>query len=48
MKGAHLVVLSASKLTVRSPAHAAGKVDVRVRTFGGTSAKGAADHYTFR
>jgi sugar lactone lactonase YvrE len=38
---------SATKLKVKVPAHAAGKVDVRVTTVGGTSAVVPADEYTF-
>jgi hypothetical protein len=46
--GKHVVVVSATRLTVRSPAHATGVVHVRVRTSGGTSAKVRADHYRYR
>jgi hypothetical protein len=46
-KGTHLVVRSAGRITVRTPAHAAGVVDVRVVTAGGTSAKVKADRYTY-
>jgi hypothetical protein len=38
---------SATKLKVKVPAHAAGKVDVRVTTVGGTSTIVPADEYTF-
>src|SRR6266851_5636292 len=41
------VVNSATTITAVAPAHAAGLVDVTVTTPGGTSAMGAADHYTF-
>ena len=44
----HVVVVSATKITARSPAHAAGLVPVRVTTPGGTSAKVSADRYTYR
>jgi hypothetical protein len=36
-----------TQLTAKTPEHAAGKVDVRVKTPGGTSATSAADEYTF-
>ena len=39
--------VSSTKLTVKSPSHAAGQVDVRVVTAGGESAIVAADHYTY-
>ncbi|MCW2498022.1 IPT/TIG domain-containing protein [Jatrophihabitans sp.] len=39
--------VSASKLTVRAPAHTAGTVDVRVRTKTGLSAVVKADRFTF-
>jgi hypothetical protein len=38
---------SATKIKVKVPTHAAGKVDVRVTTVGGTSAVVPADEYTF-
>ena len=38
---------SATKIKVKAPAHAAGKVDVKVTTVGGTSSTGAADEYAF-
>jgi hypothetical protein len=44
----HVKVLSASKITARSPAHAKGMVDVRVKTPGGTSPTVKADHFTYR
>ena len=47
-RATHLVVVSATKLTVRTPAHAAGLVDVRVTTPGGRSAAVKADHYRYR
>jgi hypothetical protein len=40
-------VNSATKITVHAPAHAAGAVDVRVTTPGGTSAPVLADHYRY-
>ncbi|HEX3733545.1 MAG TPA: IPT/TIG domain-containing protein [Solirubrobacterales bacterium] len=43
----NVVEVSPTKLTVKSPAHAAGQVDVTVTTTGGTSATGVPDHYTF-
>jgi hypothetical protein len=45
--GTHVRVVSSTKLTVRSPSHAAGRVHVTVRTGGGTSATLSADRYTF-
>ncbi len=44
---ASYTVVSAIKITARTPAHAAGLVDVSVTTAGGTSAAVAADQYTF-
>jgi hypothetical protein len=46
-RGSHVKVVSAGKITVTSPQHATGKVDVRVVTAGGTSAKRSADVYRF-
>jgi hypothetical protein len=40
-------VENGSTNTAQTPAHAAGQVDVRVTTHGGTTAITAADHYTF-
>ncbi len=40
-------VVSATSITATSPAESPGTVDVTVSTFGGTSAAGAADHFTF-
>jgi hypothetical protein len=45
--GSEIHVQSATELTVKSPAHEAGTVDVTVTTPGGTSTTSAADHYTF-
>jgi len=46
--GTGLHVISASRLTVRAPAHAAGVVNVRVTAGGGaSSAVTPADHYTY-
>ena len=45
--GTSVTVVSSTKITVRTPAHAKGTVDVTVKTAGGTSATGSADHYTF-
>ena len=42
-----VVVVSSTKITAKTPAHAAGTVDVRVVTPAGTSAVVAADKYTF-
>src|SRR6202042_3667667 len=42
-----VVVLSSTKITAKTPAHAAGVVDVRVVTPAGTSAVVAADKYTY-
>jgi hypothetical protein len=41
-------VVSATELTVKSPAHAPGTVDVVVLTPGGESTKVAADHFTYQ
>jgi hypothetical protein len=43
----NVTVVSATKITVHTPAHAAGLVDVRVTTPSGTSAITTTDHYTF-
>ncbi|MFS2109740.1 IPT/TIG domain-containing protein [Sphingomonas sp. Sphisp140] len=40
-------VNSNNQITATSPAGAAGTVDIRVTNIGGTSATGAADHYTY-
>jgi hypothetical protein len=45
--GTNLTVLNDTRLTVTSPAHAAGAVDVLVVVSGTTSATGAADLFTF-
>jgi outer membrane protein assembly factor BamB len=45
--GTSLTVNSSTKITIRSPAHAAGIVDVRVTTPGGTSAIVAGDKFTY-
>jgi hypothetical protein len=42
-----LTVNSPTRLTVRSPAHAAGLVDVRVTSLSGTSPVAVADQYTY-
>ena len=42
-----LTVVSATRITVRSPAHAAGITDVTVTTPGGTSATSTADRFTY-
>jgi IPT/TIG domain len=47
-KGTKIHVLSATELTVVSPAHARGTVDVTVTTGAGRSATGKHSHYTFR
>jgi YVTN family beta-propeller protein len=41
------VSCTATSCTVTAPAHAAGTVDVKATTPGGTSATSAADHYTY-
>lgn len=46
--GRRVVVLSATKLTVRAPAHAVGVVDIQVTTFGGRSAVVAGDRFRYR
>ena len=46
-RGTSIRVLSSTKLRVTTPAHTAGVVDVRVTTRYGTSARHAADHYTY-
>ncbi len=43
----HIVLLSATKLTARTPAHAAGIVDVQVTTARGTSPVAVADRYSY-
>lgn len=45
--GTHVKVVSSTKITVRTPQHAAGRVHVTVRTGGGTSATVGVDRYTF-
>ncbi len=45
--GTGLTVDSSTQITITSPAHAAGAVDVTVTTPAGTSATSAADTYTF-
>jgi hypothetical protein len=45
--GTSVVVVSSTKITVHSPAHAIGTVDVHVKTAGGTSASTTVDRYTF-
>jgi putative transposon-encoded protein len=42
-----VVVVSSTKITAKTPAHAAGVVDVQIVTPAGTSAVVAADKYTF-
>ena len=42
-----VVVVSSTKITAKTPAHAAGVVNVQVVTPAGTSAVVAADKYTF-
>jgi hypothetical protein len=46
--GSEIHVASATELTIKSPPHAAGTVDVTVTTPGGTSGTSSADHYTFK
>jgi hypothetical protein len=45
--GTSAAIVSDTSVTVHSPAHAAGVVDVTVTTAAGTSATSAADHFTF-
>ena len=45
--GTSVTFVSATQLTVISPAQAAGKVDITVTTPGGTSSTSAADKYTY-
>ena len=45
--GTSKTVVSATKITIRSPAHAAGIVNVTVTTPGGTSAISSADRFTY-
>jgi PKD repeat protein len=45
--GTSKTVVSSTKITVRSPAHTAGTVDIRVTTPGGTSAIVAEDKFTY-
>ncbi len=45
--GTGLTVVSSGELTVKSPAHAAGMVDIVVTTPGGESEKEPADHFTY-
>ncbi|WP_179217928.1 S-layer family protein, partial [Delftia sp. K82] len=40
-------VNSATQITATAPAHAAGTIDVRITTVGGTSATSAADQFTY-
>jgi hypothetical protein len=44
---ASFTVLSDTTLTATAPAQAAATVDVTVTTYGGTSATGSADHFTY-
>ena len=46
-KGTSVHVISSKKLTVLTPKHGAGTVDVRVTTRAGTSAKSSHDHFSF-
>ncbi len=46
--GSNVTEVSATKLTVKSPAHAAGQIDVTVTTAGGTSATGTPDKFTYQ
>jgi hypothetical protein len=45
--GQRVSVVSATKIVVVTPRHSTGRVDVRVRTLGGTSPTSRADRYTF-
>jgi hypothetical protein len=44
---ATLVEVSSTEIEIESPAHAAGEVDVTVKTPGGTSSTGAGDKFTY-
>src|SRR6202043_3666368 len=46
-RATHVKVVSATTITVTTPAHAAGTVDVRVTGPVGTSVVTPADHYTY-
>ena len=46
--GSSIDVSSSTKLTVIAPAHAAGRIDVRVTTRSGTSASSSHDHFTYQ
>ncbi len=48
LAGRSVRVVSSTRITVRSPRHARGRVDVRVSTPGGTSLIRRADHFTYR
>ena len=43
-----LKVISGSEITVKDPAHAAGTIDVTVKTPAGTSTTGTTDHFTYK
>ena len=45
--GTNIVVVSSTQIKVTSPDHAAGTIDIRVTTAGGTTAVKTADRYTF-
>jgi hypothetical protein len=45
--GTNVTIVSRTKITVKTPQHAKGTVDVTVTTSGGTSANHSADHFTF-
>jgi hypothetical protein len=45
--GTGVTVVSSTQITVASPAHAAGKVNVKVTTPAGTSPAATADQYTY-
>jgi hypothetical protein len=45
--GTHVTIVSSTKITVTSPRHARGTVDVKVKNLGGTSPSTRADRYTF-
>jgi hypothetical protein len=45
--GTGVTVVSATEITAASPAHAAGKVNVKVTTPAGTSPAVTADQYTY-
>ena len=45
--GTNIVKVSSTQIKVTSPDHAAGTIDIRVTTAGGTTAVKTADRFTF-